>query len=177
MYSPWICYLETINTVLILKLYHRTSEVYCTIVMRKQYCGYLTNSLKHIQYHALAGLCFLGACNPQHPFDIENAPKPLKLAEGKKLYESKCSRCHDIGMSGAPKLGDKKDWGDRIVDGEDVMLRKAIAGIEGKNGGMPPKGGNYSLTDKEVKMVILYMISKIDTTAENTMIESPGLKR
>ena len=138
---------------------------------------HLTTSLKLVKYLASAGLFFLGACDMQNPFDSDNASKPLNIAEGKSLYESNCAGCHDIGMSGAPKLGDKKDWSDRKVEGEDVMLRKAIAGMEGKNGFMPPKGGNYSLTDKEVKMAILYMISKIDTREENTTLESPGPKR
>jgi cytochrome c5 len=133
--------------------------------------------MKLIRYLVAAGLFFPGACNTRNSFDSKNASKPSQLAEGKKLYESKCARCHDIGMSGAPKLGDKKDWSDRIVDGEDVMLRKAIAGIEGKSGMMPPKGGNYSLSDEDVKIAILYMVSTIDTSEENTSVASPALKR
>jgi len=82
--------------------------------------------------------------------------------EGKILDESHCARCHDIGMAGAPKLGDKQDWSERIVDGEDVLFENAIAGVVGKNGIMPPKGGNYSLTDEEEKMVLLYMRASID---------------
>ncbi len=127
-------------------------------------------SMKQIRFLVAAGLFFLVACDARNSFDSKNASKPLQFSEGKKLYESNCSRCHDIGMSGAPKLSDKKDWSDRIVDGEDVMLRKAIAGIEGKNGTMPPKGGRYNLTDEQVKMAIQYMISKIDTTNSNTRI-------
>jgi cytochrome c5 len=133
--------------------------------------------LKHLQYLVLAGLFIPGACTTRNPFNSDNASKPLRLAEGKKIYESKCARCHDIGMSGAPKLGDKRDWSDRTVEGEDVMLNKAIAGIENKAGGMPPKGGNYSLADEEVKMAIHYMISTIGTSEKNTTAESPGLKR
>jgi len=55
------------------------------------------------------------------------------------------------------------------------MLKKAIAGIDGKLGMMPPKGGNATLTDEEIKMVIHYMISKIDTSEENPSIEPPVL--
>ena len=145
--------------------------------MGKQYCISLTRSLQRIQYLFLAGFFFLGACNIQNPLDSDNASKPLKIAKGKIIYESNCAGCHAIGMSGAPKLGDKQDWSDRIVDGEDVMLRKAIAGIESKNGFMPPRGGNYFLTDEEIKMALLYMLSKIDTREENSSVESPDLKR
>jgi cytochrome c5 len=100
----------------------------------------------------------------------------LKLAEGETIYESMCAGCHDIGMSGAPRPCNKKDWSDRIVDGEDVMLRKAIAGIEGRSGSMLPKGGNFSHTDEEVKMAIRYMISTIDTREENRSVASPAEK-
>jgi len=130
--------------------------------MDKYYCDYFTRCFKHIEYFLLPVIFFFGTCNTPNFFYRDDASKPWKIVEGKILYGSHCARCHDIGMAGAPKLGDKQDWSERIVDGEDVLVEKAIAGIVGKNGIMPPKGGNYSLADEEVKMIVLYMISTIE---------------
>lgn len=57
---------------------------------------------------------------------------------------------------GAPKLGDKAAWGPRIAKGKDALYTSAISGFKL----MPPKGGNPSLKDEEVKAVVDFMISK-----------------
>ena len=133
-------------------------------------------------YLIVAGLLFLGACSTESQSENETASKTvkesalnLKLAAGKTLYESNCASCHDSGSSGAPKLGNKEAWSGRMAEGKDVMIKKAITGIDGKIGMMPPRGGNTSLTDEDVKTVILYMTSKINTSEENTSVESPVL--
>ena len=53
------------------------------------------------------------------------------------------------------------------------MIKKALEGVDGKVGMMPPRGGNASLTDDDIKTVILYMTSKTDTSEENASVESP----
>ncbi len=139
-------------------------------------------SRKHLQRFVVAGLFFLGACSTQNQSDDESASKTakesalnLKLAAGKTLYESNCAACHDSGSSGAPKLSNKEAWSGRMAEGKDVMLKKAIEGIDGKVGMMPPRGGNTSLTDEDVKTVILYMTSTINKNEENPSVESPVL--
>jgi len=136
----------------------------------------------HTQYLLFAGLAFLGACYTPGQCDSNNSSKPskesalaLELAAGQALYESNCAGCHNSGRFGAPKLGNREAWRLRRAEGENIMLKKAIAGIDGKLGMMPPKGGNATLTDEEIKMVIHYMISKIDTSEENPSIEPPVL--
>ncbi len=137
---------------------------------------------KHIQHLVLAVLLFLGACSTQNQSDNESASITakesalnLKLAAGKTLYESNCAACHDSGSSGDPKLSNKEAWIGRMAEGKEVMTKKAIAGIDGKIGMMPPRGGNTSLTDEDVKTVILYMTSQINRCEENTSVESPVL--
>jgi len=133
-------------------------------------------------YLIVAGLLFLGACSTESQSENETASKTvkesalnLKLAAGKTLYESNCASCHDSGSSGAPKLGNKEAWSGRMAEGKNIMIKKAIEGIDGKIGMMPPRGGNTSLTDEDVKTVILYMTSKININEENTFVESPVL--
>jgi cytochrome c5 len=88
------------------------------------------------------------------------APADPKLAAGKTVYETKgCNGCHDAGMMGAPKPGDKAAWKDRIAQGEDVMVKKSIEGFTGKGGMMPAKGSNAALTDEEVKNAVAYLAS------------------
>lgn len=57
---------------------------------------------------------------------------------------------------GAPKLGDKAAWQPRLAKGKDGVYANALNGVKL----MPPKGGNASLKDEDVKAAVDYMISK-----------------
>ncbi len=83
-----------------------------------------------------------------------------QVAQGQQVYKNTCAACHDMGVAGAPKLGDKAAWGPRIAQGEQVLLRHAKEGFQGKTGFMPPKGGNAALTDEQLRASIAYMVSK-----------------
>jgi cytochrome c5 len=74
----------------------------------------------------------------------------------KSIYTASCAACHVSGAAGAPKLGDKAAWAPRIQGGTDGLYNSAL---KGKNA-MPPKGGNASLSDEEVKAVVDYMVSQ-----------------
>ena len=74
----------------------------------------------------------------------------------KAIYTSSCAACHTTGVAGAPKLGDKTAWAPRIKAGTESLYTSAL---KGKNA-MPPKGGNASLSDPDVKAVVDYMISQ-----------------
>jgi len=110
----------------------------------------------------------LGASNPDKlPVSDEvleskaEAVAEKKVEEGKKTYESNCAGCHDSGVSGAPKPGDKEAWRERIAPGVAAMVKKSIEGYEGKSGVMPPKGGNDTLTDAEVSNAVDFMMVKL----------------
>lgn len=114
-----------------------------------------------------AGLFLFAACNPEKPVDTEEltesqaeASLELKLAAGKAVYESSCAGCHDSGVAGAPKPGDKIAWHERLKPGVDVLVKKSIDGFEGKLGVMPPKGGNAILTDEETGNAVAYMVER-----------------
>ena len=80
-------------------------------------------------------------------------------ADGKKIYESTCVACHGAGIAGAPKFGDKSAWTARIAEGNNALYTHAIQGFQGKGGVMPPKGGNTTLPDADVKAAVDYMVS------------------
>ncbi|TDR76685.1 c-type cytochrome [Paludibacterium purpuratum] len=71
---------------------------------------------------------------------------------GKKIYESVCVACHQAGVSGAPKFGDKAAWAVRLKPGLDEVQKIATKGLNA----MPPKGG-FSGSDAEFRSAIEYM--------------------
>jgi len=74
---------------------------------------------------------------------------------GEQIYKAACAACHDAGVAGAPKTGDKAAWAPRIALGLDGLLKSAIAG---KNA-MPPKGGSDA-NDVELASSIVYIANK-----------------
>jgi cytochrome c5 len=80
---------------------------------------------------------------------------------GKKVYDSLCVACHAVGVAGAPKLGDSAAWVSRIEQGMDTLYAHSINGFQGKSGVMPPKGGNPSLSDAEMKAAVDYMVAQV----------------
>lgn len=87
------------------------------------------------------------------------APATASVDAGKSVYNKTCALCHAAGVAGAPKPGDKDDWGPRIAQGNDTLYKHAIEGFTGSKGVMPPKGGSTSLSDDEVKSAVDYMVS------------------
>lgn len=79
---------------------------------------------------------------------------------GQTVYSSTCAMCHAAGVAGAPKPGDKADWQPRIAQGKDTLYQHAIAGYQGKKGMMPPKGGNTSIPDADVKAAVDFMVDQ-----------------
>ncbi|CAG0931070.1 MAG: Cytochrome c6 [Rhodocyclaceae bacterium] len=85
------------------------------------------------------------------------APAPAAAApaagNGKKTYDMACVACHAAGVAGAPKFGDKAAWGPRLGGGLDALTASAIKG----KGAMPPKGGNTSIPDADIRAAVEYM--------------------
>jgi cytochrome c5 len=86
----------------------------------------------------------------------EVAPATNSVEVGKKVFEQACIACHGSGAAGAPKLGDKAAWANRISAGKDALYQSASKG----KGAMPPKGG-FAGSDEEFKAAIDYMLASI----------------
>lgn len=80
--------------------------------------------------------------------------------KGKTVYDQACFACHGAGVAGAPKLGDKTAWKDRVAKGNAALYNNAIKGFQGKGGVMPPKGGAMHLPDADVKAAVDFMVSQ-----------------
>ncbi|MDP2133158.1 MAG: c-type cytochrome [Sulfuritalea sp.] len=83
------------------------------------------------------------------------APVAAGDRSGEQIYKAICGACHDAGVAGAPKTGDKAAWAPRIALGLDGLLKSAIAG---KNA-MPPRGGSDA-NDVELARSIVYVANK-----------------
>ena len=89
--------------------------------------------------------------------DISADPKML---EGWRVFNRTCTVCHWPGVGGAPRIGDKAAWKDRIDTGMDVLYRHAIKGWTGPSGKlMPARGGNWNLTDEQVMAAVDYIVN------------------
>ena len=75
---------------------------------------------------------------------------------GEEVVKTTCATCHQAGVAGAPKIGDKAAWGPRIAKGNDALYQTALKG----KGAMPAKGGNAGLKDDDVKAAVDYMVGK-----------------
>lgn len=80
--------------------------------------------------------------------------------DGQQVYQASCVACHDAGIAGAPKLGDKGQWAKRIAKGPDALYASAVNGVQGSAGVMPAKGGNPALSDAEVRAAVDYMVGR-----------------
>jgi len=54
------------------------------------------------------------------------------------------------------KLGDQAAWAPRIKTGMDALAQTVIKG----KGAMPPKGGNPSLSDQEIRAAVDFMVAQ-----------------
>lgn len=75
--------------------------------------------------------------------------------DGQTIYKAVCHTCHDSGLVGAPKFGDKGAWASRIAKGKDKLYHSALNGLNN----MPARGG-ADLPDEEVQNAVDYIVEK-----------------
>jgi cytochrome c5 len=81
----------------------------------------------------------------------------ITQASGQQTYSQACSTCHDTGSMGAPKITDTAAWQSRIKKGKQTLYEHAINGF----GAMPPKGGQASLSEVQVKAAVDYIVTQV----------------
>lgn len=119
----------------------------------------------------LTGVAALVACGKPEPeiraAMLASAPSVVPVAAppvapehvlGKAVFDKTCGLCHGAGTGGAPRPGDKANWGPRIAQGNDILYRHALEGFNGPVGYMPARGAT-SLPDDEVKAAVDYMVA------------------
>jgi cytochrome c5 len=86
--------------------------------------------------------------------ELRDANRPL--AEGIAVYKAQCAACHDAGLAGAPKFGDKAAWGGRIGQGYDALLNAALKG----KGAMGAQGGG-AYRDPEIGRAVVHLANAV----------------
>ena len=79
-----------------------------------------------------------------------------QAADGKAVYDKVCFACHQQSVAGSPKIGDQAAWAPRIKTGIDAMVQSVVKG----KGAMPPKAGNPSLSDAEIRAAVEFLVSQ-----------------
>lgn len=116
-------------------------------------------------HFGLALLAGLGACESERPPDKPAARQfprfeQVGLQQGRQVWLGTCAGCHDIGVAGAPPLGDVAAWAPRIAKGVETLHAHAREGFFGPGGTMmPARGGNDALSDAEVAAAVDYMVA------------------
>jgi cytochrome c5 len=77
---------------------------------------------------------------------------------GESVYNRACAGCHMTGAAGAPRIGDKAAWADRISKGADALVKSAIDGVPGT--AMLARGTCNACSDDDLKLAVNYMISQ-----------------
>lgn len=96
-------------------------------------------------------------------------PVTTTVNSGKKVYAMSCITCHGEGIVGSPKIGDKESWQPRIAKGETALVASVINGLNI----MPPRGGNSSLTDDEIRQAVQYILRAVANPTPS-QIEKPS---
>ena len=88
------------------------------------------------------------------------------LEDGRQLYLGSCAACHGTGGQGLPNQGPDLRGSAFVADASDETLRGFLAagrpvGDPKNTSGlpMPPRGGNPSLSDRHLGLIVTYLRS------------------
>lgn len=91
------------------------------------------------------------------PFASAEDAQVVDLKVGETMYGQLCVNCHASGVDGAPRLGVKEDWLERLRQGEDTLYQ---AIIEGPNH-MYSKGNSPVESEGQIRSMLAYMMDSV----------------
>lgn len=98
----------------------------------------------------------MAGCAASPPPEPATLPVNAELTEaGLAAYQQVCAECHETGKKGAPLTGQPEYWAGRSRLWQAVLFRHAEQGYLG----MPARGGEDALSDREVQAAAEYMLS------------------
>ena len=90
-----------------------------------------------------------------HWVEPAGGARTARARTGEAIVREQCTRCHQSGLDGAPKIGDRAAWIPRLKGGLDPLVASAVHG----HGPMPSRGGLPDLSDAEIRDAIVYMFN------------------
>jgi cytochrome c5 len=80
-----------------------------------------------------------------------------KPRSGSAVYNFSCINCHEYGIAGAPKTGDRSAWAPRLAQGETVLVSHVYEGFKG----MPQRGTCTQCSREEIANAVAFMASRL----------------
>jgi cytochrome c5 len=102
----------------------------------------------------------LSRIKPVGEVTLAGATSPRASMSGEQVFQAVCKTCHEPGIAGAPKVGDKAAWAGPIKKGYETLVQHALNGFQEAGKVMPPRGGNPDLSDVEVERALVYMANR-----------------
>ncbi len=86
---------------------------------------------------------------------VTNYAIAASKVSGQEIYTDICSICHEDGVAGAPKFGDKDAWKPRIAKGKKALYKSTMTGVN-----VMPAHTDFERhpSDSEIKKAVDYMI-------------------
>lgn len=85
---------------------------------------------------------------------VAAAPAAEAVVDGEAVYGGLCKTCHEAGVAGAPITGSDQ-MADRLDEkGLETLVSNAINGLNA----MPPRGGNPTLSDEQIRAAVEFML-------------------
>lgn len=101
------------------------------------------------------------AMSPADAQKFPDFPDP-RLKQGRAIWLGTCEPCHANDIAGAPLVSNKAAWAPRLAKGKDALYKSALGGLTGPKGTqMPPRGGNASLSDADIRAAVDYMAALV----------------
>lgn len=102
----------------------------------------------------------LSRIKPVGEVTLAGATDARASMSGEQVFQAVCKTCHETGIAGAPKVGDKAAWAASIKKGYETLVQHALNGFQEPGKLMPPRGGNPDLSDVEVERALVYMANR-----------------
>jgi cytochrome c5 len=102
----------------------------------------------------------LSRIKPVGEVTLAGATSARASMSGEQVFQAVCKTCHEPGIAGAPKVGDKAAWAGPIKKGYETLVQHALNGFQEAGKVMPPRGGNPDLSDVEVERALVYMANR-----------------
>jgi cytochrome c5 len=116
----------------------------------------------------------LARIKPVGEVTLAGATSARASMSGEQVFQAVCKTCHEPGIAGAPKVGDKAAWAAPIKKGYETLMQHALNGFQEAGKVMPPRGGNPDLSDVEVERALVYMANRSGANFKEPAATTPA---